>query len=68
MSTPSDVPDTDALVADGKDGAVIRVRVRPRSSRRGVLGVAGGALVIGVGAAPEKGRATDEAVRALADW
>jgi uncharacterized protein len=68
MSTPSDVSDSDAPVAEGKSGALLRVRVRPRSSRRGVLGVSGGALVIGVGAAPEKGRATAEAVRALAGW
>jgi uncharacterized protein len=68
MKPPSDLPDGDALVADGRDGALLRVRVRPRSARRGVLGVAAGALVIGVGAAPEKGRATEEAVRALARW
>lgn len=68
MSPTSDVPDVAALVDDAKDGAILRVRVRPRSSRRGVLGVSAGALVIGVGAAPEKGRASDEAVRALARW
>lgn len=68
MSGPSDVPDTDALVKDGKDGAVIRVHVRPRARRRGVLGFGANALMIGVGAAPERGRATDEALRTLARW
>lgn len=68
MSPLSDVPDVAALVADAKDGVVLRVHVRPRARRRGVLGVGESALVIGVGAAPERGRATEEAVRTLARW
>jgi uncharacterized protein len=64
--TMSGLSELSGVVEDTTGGSVIRVRVRPRSSRRGVLGVTAGALVIGVGAAPEKGRATDEAVRALA--
>jgi uncharacterized protein len=63
MSGPFDVA---AVVADARDGAIVHVHVRPRSSRRGVLGVRAGRLALGVGAAPEKGRATAEAVRELA--
>ena len=68
MTPPSDASGTAALVEDRGGGAVLRVHVRPRSKRRGVLGVTESALVIGVGAAPEKGRATEEAVRTLARW
>ena len=46
---------------------MIRIRVKPRSRRRGVLGVAGGELTVAVGAAPEDGRATEEALRLLAE-
>lgn len=67
-SASSDVPDLAAAVAPGRDGAVLRVRVRPRSRRRGVLGVTGGELVVGVGSAAEKGRANAEALRELARW
>jgi uncharacterized protein YggU (UPF0235/DUF167 family) len=68
MSGPSDVPDTDSLVDVTKDGTVLRVHVRPRSRRLGVLGVGANGLLIGVAVTPEKGRATGEAVRALAGW
>jgi len=48
-----------------RDGAVlVSVRVRPRSRPR--LEVTDGGLVVRVAAAPEKGRATEEARRALA--
>src|SRR6266542_6170285 len=68
MNGSSDTPDLDALVTDGRGGAVLRIRVRLRTSRRGVLGVSRGELVLGVGAPPEKGRATAEALRSLAGW
>ena len=58
--------DLSAMVEDGRGGAVVRVRVRTRSARRGVLGVRGNELAIGVGASPEAGRATAEALRELA--
>lgn len=49
-----------------KDGTVlVSLRVRPRSRRGLSLTEAG--LVVAVGAAPEKGRATEEARRALAE-
>ena len=68
MSGPSDVSDATAPIEETYDGVILRVRVRPHVSRRGVLGVAAGALTVGVGAAPERGRATQEAVRTLARW
>jgi uncharacterized protein len=50
----------------GKDDVVlVSVRVRPRSTRG--LAVTDGGLVLSVAAAPEKGRATEEARRALAE-
>jgi uncharacterized protein (TIGR00251 family) len=58
----------DDVVEDGRDGPVLRIRVRTRSSRRGVLGVANGALSVGVGAPPEGGKANDEALGTVARW
>ena len=68
MSATSDVPDLAEVVAPGRDGAILSVRVRPRSRRRGVLGVTGGELVVGAGSAAEKGRANAEALRELSHW
>jgi uncharacterized protein len=65
MSEPSEIA---SVVADARDGAIVRVRVKPRSRRSGVLGVSDGQLSIAVRAAPEGGRATDEAIRTLAAW
>ncbi|MGO9030115.1 MAG: DUF167 domain-containing protein [Acidimicrobiales bacterium] len=45
----------------------VTVWVRPRSGRTAVGGDHGGALVVRVRAAPEDGRATEEALRALAE-
>ena len=56
------------MVEDGASGAIVRIRVRPRSSRRGVLGVSAGALSVGVAAPPEGGKATAEAIRTVAGW
>jgi uncharacterized protein len=56
------------VVTEGRSGAVIRVRVKPRSKRRGVLGVVGSELSVGVGAPPEGGRATAEAIATVAAW
>ena len=63
-----DPPGSRGVVADTRHGAVLRVRVRPRSSRRGVLGIVGGELSVGVGSPPEGGRATSDARRAIAEW
>jgi len=51
-------------VRDAPGGALIEVRVRPRS--RPALEVAGGHVVVRVAAPPVEGRATDEARRTLA--
>jgi uncharacterized protein YggU (UPF0235/DUF167 family) len=56
------------VVEDGRDGPVLRLRVRPRSTRRGVLGAREGMLSVGVAAAPEGGKATAEALMAVASW
>ena len=63
-----DKGDVGDVVEDGRDGPVLRLRVRPRSSRRGVLGVSAGMLSVGVAAAPEGGKATAEAMKAVASW
>jgi uncharacterized protein len=68
MNGPTERSDLDAIVTDARGGAVIRVRVKPRSKRHGVLGVVGSELSVGVGSAPEDGRATAEALATLADW
>lgn len=51
-------------VRDGEGAVLVAARVRPRS--RPGLYLTDGGLVISVAAAPEKGRATEEALRTLA--
>ena len=51
-------------VRDHGDGILVAVQVRPRSQPG--LAVTDAGLVIRVAAPPEKGRATEEALRALA--
>jgi uncharacterized protein len=68
MSSPTKHPELDDVVTDGRGGAVVRVRVKPRSKRRGVLGVVSSELSVGVGAPPEDGRATAEAIATVAAW
>ena len=48
------------------DGVTIEVTARPGASRRGVTGVSGERLVIGVHCGPEKGKANDELIEYLA--
>jgi uncharacterized protein YggU (UPF0235/DUF167 family) len=48
-------------------GRTVNVRVVPRSGRTGVEEGEDGSIVIRVRAAPEGGKATEEAARALAD-
>ncbi|MBN2199273.1 MAG: DUF167 domain-containing protein [Candidatus Aminicenantes bacterium] len=45
---------------------VLRVRVKPRSSRAGVVEDATGDITVAVHAPPDKGKANGEAVRLLA--
>lgn len=56
------------LVEAGRQAAVLRIRVRPGSRRRGVFGTHAGMLLVGVGAPPEGGKATDETLLTLARW
>jgi uncharacterized protein len=48
------------------DEVVIEVTARPGASRRGVIGVTGDRLVVGVNSRPEKGKANDELIEYLA--
>ncbi len=48
------------------DEVIIEVTARPGASRRGVIGVTGDRLVIGVNSRPEKGKANDEVIEYLA--
>ena len=47
------------------DEVIIEVTARPGTSRRGVIGVTGDRLVIGVNSWPEKGKANDELIEYL---
>jgi uncharacterized protein len=68
MEAPREHSDLGDLVVDGRGGAVLRVRVKPRSKRRGVFGLVAGELSVGVGAPPEGGRANTEALGEVAAW
>ena len=48
------------------DEVVIEVTARPGASQRGVIGITGDRLVIGVNSRPEKGKANDELIEYLA--
>jgi len=48
------------------DEVTIEVTARPGASRRGVIGVTGERLVIGVHSGPRKGKANDELIEYLA--
>ena len=54
-------------IRDSPGGAVLAVKVVPRSSRRGIAGVIGSSLKVAVAAPPEKGRANAAVVALLAD-
>jgi uncharacterized protein (TIGR00251 family) len=51
-------------VADGE--VTIEVTARPGASRRGIIGVRGERLVVGVHSGPQKGKANDELIEYLA--
>ncbi len=42
------------------DRVIVRIRAKPGSSRRGVIRINPDAIVLGLGAAPERGRANQE--------
>ena len=48
------------------DEVVIEVTARPGASQRGIIGVTGERLLIGVNSRPEKGKANDELIEYLA--
>jgi uncharacterized protein len=48
------------------DGVTLKVRVKPRSSRDGLAGVQGGAVVLRVAAPPVEGSANAAVIRLLA--
>ena len=54
-------------VDEHPEGAVVPVRAKPSSRVDAILGGHGGALRVGVSAAPERGRANEAIARLLAD-
>ena len=48
------------------DEVIIEVTARPGASRRGVIGVTGERLVVGVHSGPQKGKANEELIEYLA--
>ena len=48
------------------EGVLIAIRAKPRAKRPGVLGVRAGALLVGVTAPPEKGKANRAILEVLA--
>jgi uncharacterized protein (TIGR00251 family) len=48
------------------EGTILPVRVTPKSSRTGILGVREGALRLAVAAPPEKGKANQAVIKLLA--
>lgn len=64
---PPHSPADEEIVGIRRGRAVLRIRVTPRSGRTGVeLGA--GHLAVRVRAPAERGRATEEALRAVAEW
>jgi uncharacterized protein YggU (UPF0235/DUF167 family) len=55
-------------VTESAAGPILRIRVTPRARRPGVVAARAGALLVSVSAAPEKGRATREAIERVASW
>jgi len=55
-----------SILVEHSEGTVVEISVRPRAGRCRVAGVRGGRLRIEVKAAPERGRATAQAISTLA--
>ena len=53
--------------SESSDGVVLSVRAKPRSSRAGIDGLMGAALVVRIRCAPVDGKANRELVETLAD-
>lgn len=56
----------EAIVVDSRGGPLVRIRVKPRSSRPGVTR-GEGVLIVSVRAPAEAGKATEEALRSVAE-
>jgi uncharacterized protein (TIGR00251 family) len=60
--------ETDGLeIRQTEEGCVMRIRVKPGARADSVVGLHGGALKIAVTARPERGRANDAVVSAIAE-
>jgi uncharacterized protein (TIGR00251 family) len=62
------VRSSDEVVGVARDGAFLRVRVRPRARRDAVVGADARAVRVDVRAAPERGKATAAAACVIAEW
>lgn len=60
-------PDNEPARATDR-GVLLRVKAQPRAQSPGVRGVRNGALVVRLKAAPDRGRANDELIDALASF
>ena len=68
--------DTDTMESERRDdpvietneGAVLRIKVTPKARKPGVLGSRAGWIAVAVTAAPERGKATEEAVARITGW
>ena len=56
-----------SVVVESPEGAILSVKVQPRSSRAGIAGVADGALKVRLHSAPVDGQANRELVETLAE-
>jgi uncharacterized protein len=60
-------PGCELELKDRDGGTVIRLRVKPRAGRDGVVGFHGGALRVSVNSAPEKGKANRAVLAVVAE-
>lgn len=56
-----------SVVVDTPEGAILSVKVQPRSSRAGIADVADGALKVRLNSAPVDGQANRELIETLAE-
>ena len=56
-----------SVVVDTPEGAILSVKVQPRSSRAGIAGIADGALKVRLNSAPVDGQANRELIETLAE-
>jgi hypothetical protein len=64
MTAPA--PDAFPWMRVSVDEVIIEVTARPGAFRRGVTGIVGDRLIVGVNSRPEKGKANDELIEFLA--